>query len=77
MTMFITFQKNELPLEIWELIWSYLDFHTCQKICTLVSMVWFFGIRNSYKLSTEMKIRQGLTNEEVNYGPELRILQVF
>ena len=84
MAMSRAFQKYELPLEIWELIWSYVDFHNRQKICTLVSMVCFFGIQNSsklsYLLSTEMKVRQGLTNEEVNYAlnywPKLRILQV-
>ena len=74
------FQIKNLPLEILEHIWSYLDFHNCQKICTLVSMVWFWGIRNSSKLSTEMKIKRGLSNEEVNFAldswPKLQLLQV-
>ena len=58
-----------LPLEVWEEIWSHLDFHNCQKICTQVSKSWFFGIRNSPKLSSELKIeksRRGLSDEDVN-----------
>ena len=80
MAMSRTFQIKNLPLEILEHIWSYLDFHNCQKICTLVSMVWFWGIRNSSKLSTEMKIKRGLSNEEVNFAldnwPKIQILEV-
>ena len=58
-----------LPLEVLEEIWSHLDFHNCQKICTQVSKSWFFGIRNSPKLSSELKIeksRRGLSDEDVN-----------
>ena len=55
-----------LPLEVWEQIWSYLDFDTCQKICIQVSKTWFFGIRCSSKLSNELKINRRLSNEQVN-----------
>ena len=72
-----------LPLEVLEEIWSHLDFHNCQKICTQVSKSWFFGIRNSPKLSSELRIeksRLGLSDEDVNSvlgkWTKLRILEV-
>ena len=46
-----------LPREIWILIWSYLDFKTLQKTCTLVSKTWFLEIRNSTRLSGEMTLK--------------------
>ena len=69
-----------LPLEVLEHIWSYLDFDTRQKIATRVSSKWFWGIRCSTKLSSELKIRRGLSNKKINATltnwPKLRILQV-
>ena len=69
-----------LPLEVLEHIWSYLDFDTRQKIATRVSSKWFWGIRCSTKLSSELKIKRGLSNKKVNATlanwPKLRILQV-
>ena len=68
-----------LPLEVWEQIWSYLDFDTRQKICIQVSKTWFSGIRCSSKLSNELKINRRLSNEQVNSTlanwPKLWILQ--
>jgi hypothetical protein len=46
-----------MPEEILIRIWSFLDFDTLQKICVLVSKPWFDKIRNSMKLSGEMKIQ--------------------
>ena len=47
---------------------------------TQVSTNWFRGIRSSIKLSSELKIRRGLSNKKVNATlanwPKLRILQV-
>jgi hypothetical protein len=72
-----------LPLEVLEEIWSHLDFHNCQKICTQVSKSWFFGIRNSPKLSSELRIeisRRGLSDEDVisvlGKWTKLRILEI-
>ena len=69
-----------LPLEVLEHIWSYLDFDNRQKIATRVSTKWFRGIRSSIKLSSDLKIRRGLSNKKVNVTlanwPKLRILQV-
>ena len=45
-----------LPVEVWVHAWSFLDFNTRQKICTLVSKTWLNQIRNSSSLSGEMKI---------------------
>ena len=45
-----------MPEEILIRIWSFLDFDTLQKICVLVSKSWFDKIRNSMKLSGELKI---------------------
>ena len=68
-----------LPLEVWEQIWSYLNFDTRQKICIQVSKKWFSGIRCSSKLSNELKIDRRLSNEQVNSTlanwPKLWILQ--
>ena len=46
-----------IPEEILIRIWSFLDFDTIQKICVLVSKSWFDKIRNSMKLSGELKIQ--------------------
>ena len=49
-------QDFSLPAEVWIHAWSFLDFNTRQKICTLVSKTWLNQIRNSSVLSGEMKI---------------------
>ena len=49
-------QEFNLPVEVWIHTWSFLDFNTRQKICTLVSKTWLNQIRNSSILSGEMKI---------------------
>ena len=49
-------QEFYLPVEVWIYTWSFLDFNTRQKICTLVSKTWLNQIRNSSILSGEMKI---------------------
>ena len=49
-------QELYLPVEVWIYTWSFLDFNTRQKICTLVSKTWLNQIRNSSILSGEMKI---------------------
>ena len=46
-----------MPEDILIRIWSFLDFDTIQKICVLVSKSWFDKIRNSMKLSGELKIQ--------------------
>ena len=46
-----------LPKEIWELIWSFLDYHALQKICTLVSKTWLENIRDSATLSEELILK--------------------
>jgi len=49
-------QEFNLPVEVWIHTWSFLDFNTRQKICTLVSKTWLNQIRNSSVLSGEMKL---------------------
>ena len=49
-------EEFNLPAEVWIHAWSFLDFNTRQKICTLVSKTWLNQIRNSSVLSGEMKI---------------------
>ena len=73
---------TSLPLEVLEEIWSNLNFHTCQRICTQVSKSWFFGIRNSPKLSSELRIKKRIrefADEDVNSflsnWTKLRILE--
>ena len=46
-----------LPKEIWEIIWSFLDYHTLQKICTQVSKTWLGNIRDSPTLSGELILK--------------------
>ena len=52
-------EMPDLPCELWEKIWRYLDFNKVQKTCTLVSKSWLNGIRNSQLLSGEMKLTIG------------------
>ena len=56
---FISSESSEInfPTEVWIHIWSFLDFKTVQKICTLVSKEWLYKIRNSTRLSGEMILR--------------------
>ena len=58
-----------LPVEVWVHAWSFLDFNTRQKICTLVSKTWLYQIRNSSILSGEMKI----STSDTNYFEEFEI----
>ena len=58
-----------LPVEVWVHAWSFLDFNTRQKICTLVSKTWLNQIRNSSILSGEMKI----STSDTNYFEEFEI----
>ena len=70
-----------LPTEVWIYIWSFLDFKTIQKICTLVSKRWLHDIRNSTRLSGELILR--LYNQDVNdinealsRWPKLKVLHL-
>ena len=70
-----------LPTEVWIHIWSFLDFNTRQKICTLVSKGWLCEIRNSTRLSSEMILRLKNQNvEDINDAlfrwPKLKVLQL-
>ena len=62
-------QEFYLPVEVWIYTWSFLDFNTRQKICTLVSKTWLNQIRNSSILSGEMKI----STSDTNYFEEFEI----
>ena len=46
-----------LPKEMWERIWSFLDYNALQKICTLVSKTWLENIRGSPTLSGELILK--------------------
>ena len=63
-------QEFNLPGEVWIHAWSFLDFNTRQKICTLVSKTWLNQIRNSSILSGEMKI----STSDTNYFEEFLML---
>ena len=70
-----------LPKEVWVYIWSFLDFNTRQKICTLVSKGWLYEIRNSTTLSSEMILRLKNRNiRDINNAlfrwPKLKVLQL-
>ena len=70
-----------LPTEVWIQIWSFLDFNTRQKICTLVSKGWLCEIRNSTRLSSQMILRLKNRNvEDINDAlfrwPKLKVLQL-
>jgi hypothetical protein len=45
-----------LPKEMWHHVWTFLDFDTLQKTCTIVSKKWLDEIRNSSKLSGELTL---------------------
>ena len=68
-----------LPTEVWIHIWSFLDFETCQEICTRVSKEWLYKIRNSTRLSGEIILKINNQNvEEINAflsrWPKLKVL---
>ena len=46
---------DTLPKEMWIHIWSFIDFDTLQKICTVVCKSWLDEIRDSVQLSSELK----------------------
>ena len=73
--------KSNLPTEVWILTWSFLDFNTVQKKCTLVSKKWLNRIRNSTRLSGEMILRlKNLNVKDINdvlsRWPKLKVLQL-
>ena len=63
-----------LPVEVWIHAWSFLDFNTCQKICTLVSKTWLNQIRNSSVLSGEMKIFRSYTKKFEEFENAVAVL---
>ena len=73
--------KSNLPTEVWILTWSFLDFNTVQKKCTLVSKKWLNRIRNSTRLSGEMILRlKNLNVRDINDAlsrwPKLKVLHM-
>ena len=73
--------KSNLPREVWILTWSFLDFNTVQKKCTLVSKEWLNRIRNSTRLSGEMILRlKNLNVKDINDAlsrwPKLKVLHM-
>ena len=73
--------KSNLPTEVWILTWSFLDFNTVQKKCTLVSKEWLNRIRNSTRLSGEMILRlKNLNVKDINDAlsrwPKLKVLHL-
>ena len=71
-----------LPLEIWSMIFSYLDFKTLQKTATLVSKTWFNMIRDDSILSGKLALNsiEDLEEEDVNgmlsHWKSLKILKL-
>ena len=70
-----------MPRDVCIHIWSFLDFDTVQKKCTLVSRAWFEKIRNSPSLSREMRLRienQSIEeiNDVLNHWKKLQVLHV-
>ena len=57
----------DLPMEVWHEIWSYIDFDTLQKKCTVVSKIWGQEIRNSPFLSGEMRLKRSMVHEDYRY----------
>ena len=73
--------KSNLPTEVWILTWSFLDFYTVQKKCTLVSKEWLNRIRNSTRLSGEIILRlKNLNVKDINDAlsrwPKLKVLHL-
>jgi len=76
-------QRINLPREMWIEIWSFLDFKTLQKTCTLVSKTWFEEIRNSTRLSGEMTLKTSWAwwnvkeiNKVLSHWKKLRVLHM-
>ena len=69
--------KNNLPTEVWILSWSFLDFNTVQKKCTLVSKEWLNGIRNSTRLSNLKNVKCWLNVCTVHGHLEKRYVERF
>ena len=70
-----------LPTEVWVHVWSFVDFGTRQKICTLVSKGWFNEIRNSARLSGEMILKlEDRSARDINNvlsrWPKLKVLHL-
>ena len=70
-----------LPTEVLIHIWSFLDFNTCQTICTRVSKEWLYKIRNSTRLSGEMKMTLEMQNvkdinDALSRWPKLKVLHL-
>jgi len=76
-------QRINLPREMWIEIWSFLDFKTLQKTCTLVSKTWLEEIRNSTRLSGEMTLKTSWPwwnvkeiNKVLSHWKKLRVLHM-
>ena len=75
------FEETKMLREVCIHIWSFLDFDTIQRKCTLVSRAWMEEIRNSPSLSREMKLRiedQSIEeiNDVLNHWKMLQVLHV-
>ena len=70
-----------LPKDVWIEIWSLLDFETLQKSCTRVCKTWFEDIRDSGRLSGELRLnwesRNLKENEIINFLNNWKKLKVF
>ena len=71
---------DTLPKEMWIHVWSFIDFDTLQKICTLVCKSWLDEIRDSLQLSSDLKINNEFMNaEEINeilfHWPRIKSLE--
>ena len=71
-----------LPLEIWRLIFSYMDFTLLQKIATLVCYEWFYIIRNDRFLSGHLLVSKiGLNVPDINLvlqnWPALKVKYIY
>ena len=80
---FISSESSDinLPTEVWIHTWSFLDFETVQKTCTLVSKGWLSKIRNSTRLSGEVILKLENCNvKDINNAlsrwPKLKVLQL-
>jgi len=54
----------DLPMEMRVKIWSYLDFKTLQKTCTLVCKTWFEEVRGDGRLSGQLSLKNDEIEEE-------------
>ena len=75
-----------LPKEMWHHVWTFLDFDTLQKTCTIVSKKWLEEIRDSPRLSGEMTLVPGIDfrsnqdikriNSTLSRWKKLRVLHI-